>query len=140
MDKPKTIDEEILFDDGVIISETDLKGVITYANRKFAKISGYTKEELVGKPHNILRHPDMPKKAFKDMWVTLSADQEWSGMVKNLRKDGRYYWVKAYVEPVYDDGGNKKGYRSARKIPKRSEVFEAMEQYKIMREVEKEKA
>jgi len=140
MKRPKVIDKEVFFDDGVIISESDLKGVITYANRNFSKMSGYSKEELIGQPHSILRHPDMPKQVFKNMWDTLNAGQEWSGLVKNLRKDGYYYWTKAYIQPTYDKNGKKKGYQSARKIPKRDEVYSAMQQYKIMKELEKDES
>jgi aerotaxis receptor len=85
----------------VIISRTDLKGVITYVNDTFAKISGYTPEELIGKPHNILRHPDMPKSAFKEMWETIQAGKTWEGYVKNMRKDRGYYWVYAVISGVY---------------------------------------
>jgi PAS domain S-box-containing protein len=139
MERPEPIDEEILFDNGVIISETDVSGVITFANRKFAQISGYSQEELVGQPHNLLRHPDMPKAAFKDMWDTIIAGEEWSRFVKNLRKDGRYYWVKTFIKPSFDKEGHIKGYIAARKIPKRDEVFTADSQYKIMLAAEKER-
>ncbi len=88
----------------VIISRTDLKGVITYANDTFAEISDYTIDELIGKPHNILRHPDMPKSAFADLWATIKAGNIWQGYVKNLRKDRGYYWVYAEVSGVYKDG------------------------------------
>ncbi len=90
--------------DELIISRTDLKGIITYANETFAQISGYTPEELIGKPHNILRHPDMPRRVFKDLWDTITKEKLWSGYVKNLRKDRGYYWVYAEVSGVYKDG------------------------------------
>jgi len=85
----------------VIISRTDLKGVITYVNETFAHISGYSVDELMGKPHNILRHPDMPKIAFSHMWQVLKEGKMWQGYVKNMRKDGGYYWVYAEVSGVY---------------------------------------
>ncbi|MBT3280933.1 MAG: PAS domain-containing protein [Campylobacteraceae bacterium] len=88
----------------VIISRTDLKGNITFANDMFAYISGYSIEELIGKPHNILRHPDMPKVIFKQMWESLENNQKWEGLVKNLRKDHSFYWVYAQVSGVYKDG------------------------------------
>ncbi|WP_281950447.1 PAS domain-containing protein [Nitrosophilus kaiyonis] len=135
MKKPTPIDEEYTFEDGVIVSETDLKGVITYANRTFCKIAGYDKEELLGKPHNIIRHPDMPKAAFKDMWETIKKDKEWIGLVKNLRKDGRYYWVKTYIKPVFKDGV-KVGYIAARKPVSKEDKEEAELKYKMMREKE----
>ena len=135
VNKPKCIDEEFVFEEGVIVSETDLKGIITYANRKFCQIAGYDKEELLGKPHNIIRHPDMPKAAFKDMWDTIQKDKEWIGLVKNLRKDGRYYWVKTYIKPVYKDG-EKIGYIAARKPASKEDIKEAEQLYKEMREKE----
>lgn len=87
----------------VIISRTDLKGIITYVNDTFAQISGYSADELVGKPHSILRHPDMPKIAFEHMWKTLKEGKMWQGYVKNMRKDGGFYWVYAEVSGVYKD-------------------------------------
>jgi aerotaxis receptor len=87
----------------VIISRTDLKGIITYANETFADISGYGVDELIGKPHSILRHPDMPRAAFEHMWKTLKDGNMWQGYVKNMRKDGGYYWVYAEVSGVYKD-------------------------------------
>lgn len=88
----------------IIISRTDLKGVITYVNDTFAQISGYEPEELIGKPHNIIRHPDMPKSAFAELWTTIQAGKTWEGYVKNLRKDRGYYWVYAQVSPVLKEG------------------------------------
>ena len=88
-------------DNELIVSRTDLHGNITYANETFAFISGYSVEELVGKPHNVVRHPDMPKSLFKELWETLKSEQIWRGYVKNLRKDGGYYWVYAEVSGVY---------------------------------------
>jgi len=90
--------------DELIISRTDLSGIITYANETFAKISGYTQQELIGKPHNILRHPDMPSKVFKELWDTVKKGEIWRGYVKNLRKDRGFYWVYAEVSGVYKDG------------------------------------
>ena len=87
----------------LIISRTDLKGNITYANETFAQISGYEVDELVGKPHNIVRHPDMPKIIFEEMWKTLKSKGKWEGIVKNLRKDRGFYWVHAIVSEVYKD-------------------------------------
>ena len=88
----------------LIISRTNLQGIITYANEAFASISGYEVDELVGKPHNIVRHPDMPKSVFKELWTSIKAGKIWKGYVKNLRKDGGYYWVYAEVSGVYKDG------------------------------------
>ncbi len=88
----------------LIISRTDLKGIITYVNDTFARISGYAPEELIGQPHSIVRHPDMPKSVFKELWETISEEKEWSGYVKNLRKDRGYYWVYAEISGVYKEG------------------------------------
>ncbi len=85
----------------LIISRTDLKGNITYANETFAYISGYKIEELIGEPHNIVRHPDMPKRVFKQIWEKLKRNQRWEGVIKNLRKDSGYYWVFATISGVY---------------------------------------
>ena len=88
----------------LIISRTDLKGIITYANETFCEISGYFAHELVGKSHNIVRHPDMPNSVFADLWETLKREKQWSGVVKNLRKDKGFYWVHAIVSGVYKNG------------------------------------
>ena len=88
----------------LIISRTDLTGKITYTNDTFCEISGYEMEELIGQPHNIVRHPDMPSAAFEDMWSTIQNKKQWIGVVKNLRKDKGYYWVEAIVSGVYKNG------------------------------------
>ncbi len=90
-----------VYDNNVIFSKTDLKGYITYVSKAFCEISGYTKEELIGKPHNIIRHPDMKKTVFKELWTTIQSGKVWENEVKNLKKDGGYYWVYSRVEPVY---------------------------------------
>ena len=96
--------ETIVPKEELIVSRTDLKGNITYANETFAFISGYTIDELIGKPHNIVRHPDMPKSIFKELWKGLDIKGSWSGVVKNKRKDEGFYWVYAEVSRVYRDG------------------------------------
>lgn len=96
--------ETIVPKEELIVSRTDLKGNITYANETFAEISGYTTDELLGKPHNIVRHPDMPKSIFKELWKDLDIKGSWSGVVKNKRKDEGFYWVYAEVSGVYKDG------------------------------------
>lgn len=131
-ERPEPIDEEYKFSNGLILSSTDLKGIITYANRKFCEIAGYTKQELTGKNHNIVRHPDMPKAAFKDLWDTIQQGKEWSGIVKNLRKDGKYYWVYSYITPVMNDAGEITGYTAARRPASENEVEESTALYKEM--------
>ncbi|MCS7162307.1 MAG: PAS domain-containing protein, partial [Bacteroidia bacterium] len=98
-------DRIAILDRFALISETDTRGVITYANPRFCEVSGYTLEELIGKPHNIVRHPDMPKALFKELWETLKAGQIWQGEIKNRRKDGSHYWVLATVGPIRDSDG-----------------------------------
>ena len=138
MKRPEPIDEEYKFSDGLILSSTDLKGIITYANRKFCEIAGYTKKELTGKNHNIVRHPDMPKAAFKELWDTIQAGKEWTGLVKNLRKDGRYYWVYSHITPVMNDEGEIVGYTAARRPASENEVAECTPLYKEMVAQEKQ--
>src|SRR5690554_2031656 len=99
--------------DQYLISKTDKKGKITYVNPAFIEISGYTRDELVGQPHNLIRHPDMPPEAFQDLWDTLQAGKPWLGLVKNRRKDGGYYWVLANVAPIFEQG-EVTGYASVR--------------------------
>ncbi len=137
MSSVEPIDEEFHFSGRVIISETDLNGTITYANRKFCEISGYSADELVGKPHNIIRHPDMPKVAFAQMWQTIKNGETWHGLVKNLRKDGRYYWVETEVAPIVNDRGERTGYIAARKVTSHENIEEAEEKYQKLRELER---
>ncbi len=99
-----------------LISSTDIKGTILHCNDAFVSISGFSKEELVGKPHNIVRHPDMPEAAFKTMWGYLQQGKPWMGLVKNRCKNGDYYWVNAYVTPVTEHG-RVVGYESVRTLP-----------------------
>ncbi|NPA54987.1 MAG: PAS domain-containing protein [Epsilonproteobacteria bacterium] len=108
----------------LIVSETDEKGRIIYANDDFCKIAGYTKDELIGKPHNIVRHPDMPKWAFKNLWDTIQAGKVWRGVVKNKTKDGGYYWVYATIYPSKDANGNLR-YISVRVKPTQEEIEQA---------------
>jgi len=103
MKHPKPLDNEIkLSQKRYIVSKTDTKGIIEYANDYFIEISGYSEEELIGQPHNIVRHPDMPRVAFKIMWDRISKGQNFMAIVKNLAKDGSYYWVVTDFEPKLD--------------------------------------
>ena len=115
-----------------MITETDKAGIITYANRKFREITGYTKEELIGSPHSINRHPDMPKAAFENMWHTIKSGNYWEGFVKNLCKDGRYYLVVVWIKPKLDEQGNIIGYIAGRKVPDRDLIQRALVAYKNM--------
>jgi aerotaxis receptor len=112
----------------LIVSRTDPEGVITHVNQSFVDMSGYSREELIGAPHYILRHPDMPPVAFKDLWDTLARGEKWQGYVKNLRKDGGFYWVKATV--IANIRNNRvEGYTSVRRKPSRQKVAECMRLY-----------
>jgi aerotaxis receptor len=136
MERPAPVDEQYTFKDGVIVSDTDLKGIITYSNRKFCEIAGYHKSELIGKNHNIVRHPDMPKAAFKELWETLQKGESWTGTVKNLRKDGMYYWVHSYITTAVKNG-EVIGYIAARKPATAIEIEEAENEYAKLLEKEK---
>ncbi|GAB6141986.1 hypothetical protein JCM14076_27150 [Methylosoma difficile] len=125
-------DIETPYPDGkLIVSTTDKNGIITNANKAFIEMSGYFEEELIGSPHSILRHPDMPSAAFKDLWETVNRGEKWQGFVKNLRKDGGYYWVKATVIPNVRNG-QVVSYTSVRRKPSRSKVEESILLYKGM--------
>ena len=121
---------ELEFDNNMmIVSETCPKGLINYANEDFIKLSEYSKEELSGQPHSILRHYDMPKAAFKDLWETVKSGKTWNGIVKNKTKNGNYYWVNATVYNSKDQDGNDR-LISVRVKPTTQEVQEAQELYK----------
>ncbi len=125
--------ERVLKDDEFIVSKTDLKGRITYCNHAFVEISGFSESELLGRAHNIVRHPDMPPAAFADLWRALQAGEPWQGMVKNRCKDGSFYWVLANVNPIWEDG-KKVGYMSLRTRPSRAQVEAAEAYYRRLRE------
>jgi aerotaxis receptor len=137
MNKVSPIDEEFPFENATIISQTDTKGNITYANRAFCTISGYTRDELLNQPHNIIRHPDMPKTVFEKLWSTIKSGQAWNGLIKNLRKDGRYYWVDTEILPIKNDEGVITGFIAARRAASRKDIEENKEIYRKMLEAEK---
>ncbi|MDX1809415.1 MAG: PAS domain-containing protein [Sulfurospirillaceae bacterium] len=125
--------EEILKDTDFLVSQTDSKGRILFANEDFCKIAGYTLEEMVGKPHNIVRHPDMPKAAFKDLWTTVQSGKVWKGYVKNATKNGGFYWVFATVYPNIACEESDHGYMSCRRKASPEEIKIAEEYYKTIR-------
>ncbi len=131
--------QEVTFSENeFIVSKTDLSGTITYVNRIFMKVSDYSSIELLGKPHNVIRHPDMPRGAFRHLWETIKAGQEWFGFVKNRTKNGAYYWVFANVTMDYKDG-EPVGYYSVRR-PAPREALQVIEPiYAKMREIEASK-
>jgi aerotaxis receptor len=131
-------DLEVPFPEGrLIVSRTDLKGIITHANDAFVEMSGYAREELIGAPHHILRHPDMPKIAFKGLWDDIGAGKKWHGYVKNLRKDGAFYWVYATAVPNIRNGVIV-GYTSVRRKPSRTRIAELIPVYRQWLQEERE--
>ncbi|WP_339941694.1 methyl-accepting chemotaxis protein, partial [Undibacterium luofuense] len=130
---PVTHREYVLADHETIVSKTDLQGNITYVNDEFVRISGFTEEELIGAPQNIVRHPDMPREAFKDMWATIKAGKAWTGLVKNRCKNGDHYWVEATAAPLIENG-QMIGYTSIRVKPDRQTVDATERIYRDIRE------
>lgn len=128
--------EVLLGDSDLIVSKTCLKGNITYANRHFMAIAGFSEDELLHKPHNIIRHPDMPKGVYRLMWQALRAGEEFFGFVKNLTSDGSFYWVFANVTPDLDERGEIRGYYSVRRKPPREAIAAVTPLYKKMCEIE----
>lgn len=123
-------DQEVEYPDGrLIVSYTDINGIILHANRAFVDMSAYDKEELIGAPQSILRHPDMPAPIFKEMWEIIQSGKNWTGYVKNLRKDGAYYWVYATVVPSFNKEGKIIAYTSIRRKPSREKIEEAKKLY-----------
>ncbi|MTW18305.1 PAS domain S-box protein [Rhodoplanes serenus] len=121
--QPRPTHREVHFDpDDLIVSKTDLKGRITYANRVFCTVCGYSEAELLGQPHSIIRHPDMPRAVFKLLWDTIQNGQEVFAYVKNMARSGDFYWVFAHVTPSYDGQGHIVGYHSNRRVPERRAI------------------
>jgi len=131
--------QEIVMRDGdLIVSKTDLKGRITYGNREFNRYSGFSEDELLGRQHNVVRHPDMPRAVFKLLWDRLNAGQEVFAFVKNIAKNGNFYWVFANVTPSYDALGNLLGFFSVRRKPNAAAVALIQPLYRQMLQVEKD--
>ncbi len=133
INKPVSNIEKHLSDDDFIVSKTNLKGQISYVNRTFSEISGYSVEELLGQPHNIIRHPDMPTAAFEDLWQTLKRGHSWQGYVKNRCKNGDYYWVEANANPIWENG-KITGYMSMRTRASREQIRDAEQVYRLFNE------
>lgn len=126
--------------DEIIVSKTDTKGIITYANDVFLRTSAFAESEIVGRPHNVIRHPDMPRAVFKLMWDTIAAGEEIFAYVVNLAGDGAHYWVLAHVTPSFDRTGRITGYHSNRRSPDREAVARAQALYRQLRTVERQAA
>jgi len=136
---PKPTEYEKKFDGGVMITETDKRGVITYTNQKFREMTGYSKEELIGSPHNINRHPDMPKMAFKQMWQTIKSGEYWNGHVKNMCKDGSFYLVEVWIKARFDSNKNIIGYIAGRMIPSKLDMADSLVLYEKLLKEEQER-
>ncbi|WP_275712207.1 methyl-accepting chemotaxis protein [Dechloromonas hankyongensis] len=134
INQPVSDREVVLRPETLIVSKTDLKGVVTYINRDFVDISGFPEAELLGESHNIVRHPDMPGEAFADLWRDIKAGRPWTGMVKNRCKNGDFYWVEATVTPTRDAGGNIDGYMSVRRMATAEKIQAADQAYRLLRE------
>lgn len=134
--EPTTVEKRMREHD-FIVSKTDLKGRITYGNEIFIEFSGYSEQELLGAQHNIIRHPDMPRAAFKLVWDTIGSGKEVFAYVKNMSKDGSFYWVFAHITPDLDAAGTVVGYTSVRRCPKPSAVQTIDGVYKKMIDAEK---
>lgn len=124
-----TDNELLLYDNSVLVSETNIQGIITYTNRRFQTLSGYTSDELIGSPHNIVRHPDMPKGIFKAMWKIIAQKKIWRGYVKSLAKDGSYYWTLSYIQPKVNDKDDITGYTATRRMAFPESILEAEAKY-----------
>jgi aerotaxis receptor len=126
-----SVNEKTFLASEQLVSITDLQGKITYANQEFCEIAGYSLEELVGQNHNIVRHPSMPKAAFADLWSKIQQEKSWRGMVKNRCKNGDYYWVDAYVTPIYEND-TVVGYQSVRTCPSENQKIKAQKLYDVL--------
>lgn len=124
--------ESLFRENEIIVSKTDLKGRITYANDVFQRVSGYTAKELLGQPHSIIRHPDMPRAVFKLLWDTIEAKDEIFAYVINLARNGDHYWVLAHVTPSFDAKGNVVGYHSNRRKPDADKIAKIIPLYKAL--------
>lgn len=130
---PVSIIERHVPDDAVLVSKTDLRGIITYCNRAFIEVSGYTKTELLGQPHNLVRHPDVPQRIFAQAWETLDAGKTWHGILKNRSKNGDFYWVDANITPLREQG-RIVGYVSLRYKPTREQIAKAERNFRKVRD------
>lgn len=131
-----TTNEIVLNEDDLIVSKTCLQGNITYANRQFMEIAGFSEAQLLGRPHNIIRHPDMPKAVYRLMWKAIREGQEFFGFVKNLTAEGGFYWVFANVTPDRDEQGQIRGYFSVRRKPSQQAIEAVTPLYRRMCEIE----
>lgn len=138
MDRPRQNGVERFFEeDEIIVSKTNLTGHITYANHVFQRVAEYNEEELLGQPHSLIRHPDMPRCVFRFLWERIEAGHEVFAYVVNLCKSGSHYWVLAHVTPTYDRAGRIVGYHSNRRVPSRSAIDAIRPVYQELLSIEK---
>jgi len=136
--RPKPTGEEVEFGlEEIIVSKTDLTGKITYANDVFLRVAGYTEEEVLGQPHSMIRHPDMPRCIFKLLWDSIQDGNEIFAYVKKITKNGGHYWVFAHVTPTFDAQGSICGYHSNRRKPDRRQVETVQQLYATLLDVER---
>jgi len=135
-DKPEPLEVNKFYDGSAMISETDTDGIITYANRKFLDFVGFTKKEIVGLPHSIIRHPDMPKGLFYGMWKIIKQKKVWRGYIKSLCRDGSYFWALVYIQPKLDSHGNVIGYVANRRDAYPKVIEEIEKKYEELQGIE----
>lgn len=138
MQQPIPTEKEIVYDGLTMITETDANGIITYVNSKFVQMTGYAEDELLGRSHNILRHPDMPQVIYEELWSSLSQDEPWKGHIKNRSKDGSFYWAVVIITPKHDESGKVNGYIAIREIPALQSLETIKECYRLLKESETE--
>jgi len=124
--------KEFIYKDRVLVSQTDIDGKLTYANYAFIEVCGYSNKELIGSTYKIIKHPDMPNSIFKNMWDTISYGESWNGLVKNLRKDGKFYWNDLSILPIKDESNKLTGYISCARAASRKNIKENEELYEKM--------
>ena len=132
MDMVTPVNEEFIYENRVLVSQADMDGNLTYANDAFCEISGYSNDELIGSTYQIIRHPQMPHSIFEKMWDTIENRQTWTGLVKNLRKDGKFYWDDLSILPIIDGNNELNGYISCARAASRNSIKENEELYEKM--------
>ena len=132
MDIVTPLNEEFIYDEKVLVSQTDIDGKLTYANIAFCETSGYSSDELLGSTYQIIKHPDMPQSIFEKMWDNISDGQTWTGLVKNLRKDGKYYWDDLSILPIKNNEDEITGYISCARAASRKSIKENEALYEKM--------
>jgi len=137
MQRPAPTDKEVVYDGLTMITETDKNGIITYVNHKFIQMTGYEKDELLGKTHSIIRHPDMPGVIYEELWSCLKHAEPWKGYIKNLRKDGSFYWAVVFITPKHNDAGELNGYIAVREPPVKQSLETINECYRLLSEGER---